>query len=113
MYAACLGDVDGVRLLAPDTVTRATEVRSSGTDCVIGQPLSFGLGFALAPTYGPVPGPRTFGHSGAGGSVAFADPDAGLCFAYVMNQMRLSMSEQDPRGQRLIDAAYASLAAVA
>ena len=77
MYAACLDEVDGVRLLAPETVERATQVRSSGTDCVIGQPLSFGLGFALEPTFGPTPGPRTFGHSGAGGSVAFADPDAG------------------------------------
>jgi CubicO group peptidase (beta-lactamase class C family) len=108
MYAACLDTVDGVRLLEPGTVARATEVRSSGPDCVIGQPLSFGLGFALEPTFGPVPGPRTFGHSGAGGSVAFADPDAGLGFAYVMNQMHLTMSEQDPRAQGLIDAVYAS-----
>jgi CubicO group peptidase (beta-lactamase class C family) len=111
MYAACVGEVDGVRLLAPETIARATEVRSSGTDCVIGQPLSFGLGFALEPTFGPVPGPRTFGHSGAGGSVAFADPDAGITFAYVMNQMQLSMTEQDPRAQRLIDATYASISA--
>jgi CubicO group peptidase (beta-lactamase class C family) len=107
MYAACLDEIDGVRLLAPDTVARATEVRSHGLDCVVGQPLSFGLGFALEPTFGPVPGPRTFGHSGAGGSVAFADPDAGVCFAYVMNQMALSV-EQDPRAQHLIDAVYAS-----
>jgi CubicO group peptidase (beta-lactamase class C family) len=84
-------------------------VRSSGVDCVVGQPLSFGLGFALQPTFGPVPGPRAFGHSGAGGSVAFADPDADLCFAYVMNQMQLTMSE-DPRALGLIDAVYASIA---
>jgi CubicO group peptidase (beta-lactamase class C family) len=109
MYAACLGEIDGVRLLHPETVTRATEVRSSGPDCVIGQPLSFGLGFALAPTFGPVPGPRVFGHSGAGGSVAFADPDRGLTFAYVMNQMKLSMSEADPRSQGLVAATYAAL----
>ena len=79
---------------------------------MIGQPLSFGLGFALEPTFGPVPGPRTFGHAGAGGSVAFADPDAGLSFAYVMNQMALS-PVQDPRSQGLIDAVYASVAAIA
>ncbi|MEX2255005.1 MAG: serine hydrolase domain-containing protein [Acidimicrobiia bacterium] len=106
MYAACLDEIDGVRLLAPETVARATEMRSSGTDCVIGQPLSFGLGFGLSPTFGPTVGPRAFGHSGAGGSIAFADPDRGLTFAYVMNQMRLSMSEPDPRGQGLIEAAY-------
>jgi CubicO group peptidase (beta-lactamase class C family) len=111
MYAACLGEVDGVRLLSDATVARATEVRSRGVDCVIGQPLSFGLGFGLSPTFGPTPGPGAFGHSGAGGSIAFADPDRGLTFAYVMNQMRLSVSEQDPRGQRLIESVYASLAA--
>ena len=110
MYAACIDEVDGVRLLAPETVARATEVRSSGTDCVIGQPLTFGLGFALSPTFGPVAGRRAFGHSGAGGSVAFADPDRGLGFAYVMNLMQLSMREQDPRGQGLIAATYAALA---
>jgi CubicO group peptidase (beta-lactamase class C family) len=108
MYAACLGEVGGVRLLAPATVAQASAVRSSGTDCVVGRPLSFGLGFALEPTFGPVPGPATFGHSGAGGSLAFADPDAGLAFAYVMNQMRLSASEQDPRGRALVAATYAA-----
>jgi len=110
MYAACTGEVGGVRLLGQRALDDATRVRSSGTDCVIGQPLSFGLGFALAPTFGSVPGPRAFGHSGAGGSVAFADPDQGLAFAYVMNQMRLSMSEPDPRSQALIEATYAASA---
>jgi len=107
MYAACLGEVDGVQLLSAETVERATTVRSSGTDCVIGQPLTFGLGFALSPTFGPHAGARAFGHSGAGGSVAFADPDRGLTFAYVMNQMQLTMAE-DPRGQGLIASTYAS-----
>ena len=109
MYAACIGDVDGVRLLSDETVARATEVQSSGKDCVIGQPLTFGLGFALPPTLGPSAGPGAFGHSGAGGSIAFCDPDRGAAFAYVMNQMRLSMSEIDTRGESLIAATYASL----
>jgi CubicO group peptidase (beta-lactamase class C family) len=109
MYAACIGEVDGVRLLSPDTVARATEVLATGTDCVIGQPLSFGLGFALPPTLGPTAGPKAFGHSGAGGSTAFCDPERGLAFAYVMNQMKFSMSELDVRGQRLIEATYAAL----
>ncbi len=109
MYAACIGEVDGVRLLAPGTVARATEVLAAGTDCVVGQPLSFGLGFALQPTLGPTAGPKAFGHSGAGGSTAFCDPERGLAFAYVMNQMKFSMSELDVRGQRLIEATYAAL----
>ena len=113
MYAACIGDVDGVRLLSDTAVARATEVQSSGKDCVIGQPLTFGLGFALPPTLGPSAGPGAFGHSGAGGSIAFCDPDRGAAFAYVMNQMQLSMSEIDARGESLIAATYASLDRVA
>jgi CubicO group peptidase (beta-lactamase class C family) len=108
MYAACIGEVDGVRLLAPATVERATQVLSDGTDCVIGQPLTIGLGFMLAPTFAPPVGPRTFGHSGAGGSTAFCDPDEGLAFAYVMNQMKMLVSE-DPRGANLVAAAYQCL----
>ena len=109
MYAACLGELDGVRLLSDASVARASEVQSSGKDCVIGQPLSFGLGFGLSPTFGPTPGPKAFGHSGAGGSVAFAEPERGVAFAYVMNQMQLSMSEADQRSQSLIDACYAAV----
>jgi CubicO group peptidase (beta-lactamase class C family) len=109
MYAACIGEVDGVRLLSDETVRRATRVLSDGPDCVIGQPLTIGLGFMLAPTFPPGPGPRSFGHAGAGGSLAFADPDRGLTFAYVMNQMKLSVAEQDPRAQRLVAATYESL----
>ena len=73
---------------------------------MIGQPLTIGLGFMLPPTFPSPVGPRTFGHSGAGGSTAFADPDAKLSFAYVMNQMQLSMSELDPRGAGLVAALY-------
>lgn len=109
MLAACTREVDGVRLLSEQALDRATEVQSHGRDLVIGQPLTIGLGFMLAPTFGPHTGPRAFGHGGAGGSTTFCDRDRGLSFAYVMNQMQLSMSEQDPRQQSLIEAAYACL----
>ncbi len=106
MYAACIGEVDGVRLLSDETVARASVVWSDGPDCVVGQPLTIGLGFMLAPTFPRPIGPRTFGHSGAGGSVAFADPDRGLGFAYVMSQMKMSMTNVDPRAAALVEAAY-------
>jgi CubicO group peptidase (beta-lactamase class C family) len=109
MYAACLDEIDGVRLLAPETVDEAIRPRSTGTDCVIGQPLHFGLGFSLPPTLGVDPGPRSFGHAGAGGSLAFADADRGLAFGYVMNQMRFSVTEPDPRAAGLVAATYAAL----
>ena len=107
MYAACLAPVDGVRLLSEQSLDRATTVESSGKDLVLGQPLTFGLGFALPPTLGPGASPRSFGHAGAGGSLAYADRDRGLGFGYVMNQMRLGMPEGDQRAMRLSEAAAA------
>ena len=107
LYAACLVPVDGVRLLSDQSLDRATTVESSGEDLVLGQPLTFGLGFALPPTLGPGASPRSFGHAGAGGSLAYADRDRGLGFGYVMNQMRLGMPEGDQRAMRLSEAAAA------
>ena len=45
---------------------------------------------------------------GAGGSIGFADPEAGLAFSYTINQMGNGILLND-RGQSLIDAAYRSL----
>jgi CubicO group peptidase (beta-lactamase class C family) len=107
IYAACLGPIDGVRLLSEESLDRATTVESSGNDIVLGQPLTFGLGFSLPPTLGPGVSPRSFGHAGAGGSLAYADRDRGLGFGYVMNQMRLGLAEDDQRAMRLSAAAAA------
>jgi CubicO group peptidase (beta-lactamase class C family) len=35
----------------------------------------------------PFAGRRSFGHPGAGGSLGYADPDLGIGYGYVMNQM--------------------------
>ena len=104
-YAACLAPIDGVRLLDDVALDRATRVRSEGADVVLGQPLTFGLGFSLPPSLTPAAGPRSFGHPGAGGSLAYADRDRGLAFGYVMNQMRLGGPTDDPRAARLSGAA--------
>ena len=54
------------------------------------------------------PNPRAFGHPGAGGSLGYADLDAGIGFGYTMNQMQANLSG-DPRVGGLIEAVYASL----
>jgi CubicO group peptidase (beta-lactamase class C family) len=108
-YAAVIGEVDGVRLLGPEQLARACEPQSSGPDKVIFRETRFGLGFALQPFLAPGAGPRCFGHPGAGGALAFADPDAELGFAYVMNGMQFKL-EGDARGVGLVEAAYRCLA---
>jgi CubicO group peptidase (beta-lactamase class C family) len=104
LYASLIGAVDGVRTLRPETVARATECQARGPDRVIIADTAFGLGFMLPPALPTPCGPRAFGHGGAGGSVSFADPDAGLAFAYAMNDLRFDPN--DARGESLARATY-------
>jgi CubicO group peptidase (beta-lactamase class C family) len=55
------------------------------------------------------PSLQAFGHPGAGGSHAFADPENRLSFAYVMNQMEPGVLP-GPKALRMIDALYATIA---
>jgi CubicO group peptidase (beta-lactamase class C family) len=107
---AARGEHDGVRVLSAEWVRRARSEQAFGKDAVLmGMPTRFGLGFMLHHELMPLgPNKSAFGHPGAGGSIAFADPEAGLGFAYVMNQMQAGLAG-DPRGYRLIRAAYAGL----
>ena len=107
-YAALIGEVDGVRLLRPETVAAACAVRSEGEDLVLRLPTRFGTGFMLPPTLSPAAPPTCFGHPGAGGSLALADPESGIAFAYVMNQMSL-VASGDPRATALLEAVCACL----
>jgi len=107
---ACGGDLDGVHVLSPQTIERANTEYAFGPDAVLA-PLQtrFGLGFFLTQPMIPFgPNPRAFGHPGAGGSLAFADPDARLGFAYVMNQMQMGLAG-DARGFGLIFEVYHAL----
>ena len=95
-------------LLRPATLAEAISPHSAGMDLVLGRPSRFGLGFQLTQRERPLgPNPRSFGHFGAGGSLGFADLDARLAFAYVMN--RSGPRWQNPRNRALIDAVYACL----
>jgi CubicO group peptidase (beta-lactamase class C family) len=108
MYAACIGEVDGVRLLKPKTLDRAMRTESHGEDLVLGYETRFGTGYQLAFPSRPMAGEGSFGHYGMGGSVGFAHPELGLAFAYVMNQMR-SSTGVDPRPDALVQATLACL----
>jgi CubicO group peptidase (beta-lactamase class C family) len=48
--------------------------------------------------FGHTGSPRSFGHNGAGGQIAWADPESGLSFAYVTNGMDQHLIRQGRRG---------------
>ncbi len=105
LYASLIGPVDGMRTLRDDTVAAACVVQSNGPDRVILRETCFGTGFMRSPTVALGAGPSAFGHGGAGGSVAFADPEAGISFTYLMNHLRFDLGG-DPRNETLVRAVY-------
>lgn len=103
------GRLDGREVLAPGVSALAARARIKGQDLVLPYPIAWGAGFMRnegLDLYGP--GGETFGHSGWGGSCAFADPDQGVSGAYVMNRQS-SFLIGDPRARRLVAAAYEAL----
>lgn len=82
-------------------------------DEVLGIPSYYSLGFLRpGPNVWFGSSPRAFGTPGAGGSFGFADPDARLGFAYVMNKLDFYMAD-DPREKALRDAVYRCVRAAA
>ena len=101
----------GAPLLSAEGVERAAAHRVTAEDLVLDFEVRRALGFILSTPGGRYewgPNPRTFGHSGAGGSLAFADPDRGIGFGYVMNQMSAGLGA-DPRWKPMLAALYAAL----
>lgn len=92
---ACGGELSGLRLLSRATIDRAIEEQFNGIDLVMGVPIRWGLGFGLANEQLPYLNPRAFYWGGFGGSWLEMDPDARMCFSYVMNKLEL-----DPEGDR-------------
>ncbi|MEV5756511.1 serine hydrolase domain-containing protein [Streptomyces tendae] len=107
MYAAVIGEVDGVRLLSPKTVASAAKEQAAGVDQVLVAPSRFGSGYQLPTPDNPMSGPGAFGHNGRGGSLAFADPDRGIAFGYVMNH--IVSGSDDVRADALVDAVDRSI----
>jgi CubicO group peptidase (beta-lactamase class C family) len=108
LYAAAIDSVDGVRLLRRESIERLRRVESEGPDKILLLPTRFGLGAMLPPALSPRAAAGCFGHPGAGGSLGLADPEAGIAFGYVMNQMKLGVTG-DERSASLLEAVYASL----
>ncbi|MFZ9941061.1 MAG: serine hydrolase domain-containing protein [Luteolibacter sp.] len=110
-YQAILGHIESP--LTPSIRRALMTPLTSGEDRVLLRPTSFACGAQLDPIdadgkkirqiFGP--SPRAFGHPGAGGSHAIADPDSGISFAYVMNQMNLGVMP-GPKCMALVEALF-------
>ena len=109
LYAAIIGEVDGIRVLEPAQVELARTRRTNGPNTVLlNLDLQFGLGFIVTSSLVQVGGPNSFGHFGLGGSGGWCDPDAELTFGYVMNRLELGLAG-DLRIFSLINACYDAL----
>ena len=103
------GQFDGQIFFSEDTLTWMTTRLANGMDRVFQIPTAFSAGFMKDPRnstrklFGT--STNAFGHPGAGGSHAFADPNNRISFVYVMNQMEQSLLPNE-KSLRLVNAIY-------
>lgn len=84
---------DPLGLWPPEHLRWASEVRADFPDPLRGNPAHRSLGLMVAGDppdaqlrgFGHGVSPRTFGHGGAAGQIAWVDPDSGLSFGYLTN----------------------------
>ena len=103
------GEIDGRTFFSEKTMSWMKTTLPDGIDRVFQIPTAFSAGFMKDATSSMrrIFGRSTssFGHPGAGGSHAFADPENKISFAYVMNQMEQSVLPNE-KSLRLVDAIY-------
>ncbi|MBV1905299.1 MAG: beta-lactamase family protein [Pseudomonadales bacterium] len=103
------GIFQNTSVITPETIEQATvEEWGMDKDRVLGRSVRRGRGFMLNTESRFGPNNSSFGHTGAGGSLGFADPAQKIGFAYLMNQMQPE-SDTPTRSDLLIEALYSSL----
>jgi len=106
-------------LISRELLEQATTTHSQGPDEVLKSSTHFGLGFMLQDDAFPCGSGRlaakspigahpggSFGHAGAGGSMAFHDPEAKLSFCFAMNQMEMGVIAGGTSASRTATAVY-------
>ncbi len=88
LYAALMGEVDGVRLISPERLKTVTTVLTQGPDWAFGGDLPKTLGYVAQL------GGTRFGWSGNGGSLAGFYPELNLSIAVTKNY--LGTTDDDP-----------------
>jgi CubicO group peptidase (beta-lactamase class C family) len=113
------GELDGRKFFAEQSLHWMKTTLTDGIDRVFQIPTAFSAGFMKDSTSATrrifamstrlraatARQASSFGHPGAGGSHAFADPENKISFAYVMNQMEQSLLPNQ-KSLRLVDAIY-------
>jgi CubicO group peptidase (beta-lactamase class C family) len=106
------GEMNGQRFYSEKTLALMTTGIADGMDRVFEIPTAFSAGFMKDASRSRrkifAPFAKAFGYPGAGGSHAFADPETGIAFAYVMNQMEQTLLPNE-KSLRLVDAIYQSI----
>jgi CubicO group peptidase (beta-lactamase class C family) len=103
MWSSTVVTTDGVRTLDAEAVAAATREQTAGRPVfdIPGPWPRWGLGFQLDSEARRLLTTASFGHDGAGGQVAFADPRHEVGFAFLTNRMEAG---EDHRGTRIVDA---------
>lgn len=106
MYAARHQAMNSQPLLTEATLADAVTPQSAPgeLDLITGYQRRYGTGFLITPSLWADTGPRAYGHDGAGGALGVADPDLGLGFGYLPNQM-IFLGRPYQRAGDLLDAA--------
>ena len=95
--------------ISKDTLNQVTSIEVKGDDQVMKRPMQWSpVGFSIGGGKLFGKSSRSFGHTGWGGSMAFADPDNNLCISYTMNMLTGSMLG-DQRALDLVEATYNNL----
>jgi CubicO group peptidase (beta-lactamase class C family) len=103
IWSAAVTTTEGIRLVGDAVIEQATREQSGGPGIWPGPPpyYRWGMGFMLDAEARRLLTSRSFGHDGAGGQVAFADPAHAVGFAYLTNRMELP---PDSRGNDIVTA---------
>jgi len=103
IWSSVVHETDGFRLISNETIKFVTRVQSEGKPFTDLEPPygKFGMGFQLDSEARRYLTSSSFGHDGAGGQCAFADPEHKVGFAFVTSEMRGGAIEDD-RATRLI-----------
>jgi CubicO group peptidase (beta-lactamase class C family) len=93
MYAALMGEVDGVRLIPPERLREVSAAAFTGVDQIMGNPVTWALGYSIGQLGSDAQqAPTVIAMGGVGGSFAYADTATGVAFALTKNRLTADFS---------------------